>query len=261
MNKKINKQNSLKLVIFILLVVILIFIALSYFGIIANRKEADVSNDTSVQFEEDYMNMKNDSIMYNENSTIKELKEEYKITGIDDLYEVTTEQDGRKTLNVKTSINYKVAFCGMIKKSKPDFKELDSIFENNNINNNGIWIDLQSRDKILNYLNNNENTKSKYETDNEGYLKIANNDISTDIDKKIQDIINGDKQYVISINSSCYMVDSVTGDIIENVYNDLEEYQTYEYFQDENKMIIFITENKNHKLTNNEIFYSLINLI
>ena len=57
------------------------------------------------------------------------------------------------------------------------------------------------------------------------------------------------------------MVDPVTGEIIENAYNDLEKYQTYEYFSDENRMIVFITENKDKKLTDNEIFESILNLL
>ena len=56
------------------------------------------------------------------------------------------------------------------------------------------------------------------------------------------------------------MVDVVTGEIVENRYNDLEEYQTYEYFQDGDKIIIFISENLENRMTNDEIFDSLIEL-
>ena len=57
------------------------------------------------------------------------------------------------------------------------------------------------------------------------------------------------------------MVDAVNGKIVVNRYNDLEEYQTYEYIQYENKIIIFISENLENKLTSNEIFDSIIELV
>ena len=57
------------------------------------------------------------------------------------------------------------------------------------------------------------------------------------------------------------MVDALTGNIVDNPYNELEKYQTYEYFKDENKMITFITENKENAMTNNEIFNSIIDLM
>lgn len=205
--------------------------------------------------------MKKDSIMYNDNATLEELKEEYKITGESELFEVQTENDGRKVLNIKPSINYKVAFCGMIKNMKPKMEELDKIFENNYPTKKGIWIKEIDREKILNYLNNNQFLHSKYKIDEEGYLNILEKNNQTDIDKKIQKLIMGDKQYIFSISSKCYMVDSVTGEIVENPYNELEKYQTYEYFKDEERMIIFITENKDSKMTKDEIFESVIDLL
>lgn len=57
------------------------------------------------------------------------------------------------------------------------------------------------------------------------------------------------------------MIDVVTGKIIEYRFNDLEPYQTYEYFEDNNKMIIFLSENKEKKLTEDEIFNSIIRLL
>ena len=257
---KQNQKKISKLVIVILIVCIVIIF--SYFGCIRNKKQENVSDEsTSQQFEEDYENMKENSIMYQDNSTIEDLKNEYKITGKNELYEITTESDGRKMLTIKTAINYQVAFCGMIKKAKPDFKELASMYDENKVTQNGIWIYPDDRETITDYLNHNEYLKANYEINQEGYLKIVMNDEATDMDRKIEKLTSGNYQYVISINSSCYMVDVVTGEIVENPYNDIEESQTYEYFQDENKMIIFVTENEKQRVTNNEIFCSLINLL
>ncbi len=258
-NKKINKNLIIKIISSIIF--IFLFIVLTYLEFAKNKTKGDVANNTSPQFEEDYLNMKNTSIMYSDSSTIEDLKSEYKLTGQDNLYEVTTEADGRKVLNIKTDINYKVAFCGMIKNSKPSFEEIDKYFKENNTNKNGIWINIPDRQKVLNFINNYNGLNGKYEIDKEGFLYIVDNNNFTDTDRKIEKVINGDKQYVVSIKSYCYMVDTVTGEIVKNPYSDLEEYQTYEYFQDLNKFIIFVSENEDGKLTNEEIFYSLLKLM
>ena len=57
------------------------------------------------------------------------------------------------------------------------------------------------------------------------------------------------------------MVDPVTGEIVKNPYEDLDSTQTYEYFEYEGDKVIFITENINRELTENEIFESIIKLI
>ena len=57
------------------------------------------------------------------------------------------------------------------------------------------------------------------------------------------------------------MVDPVTGDIVRNPYEDLNSTQTYEYFEYEDDKIIFVTENINKELTEDEIFESIIKLI
>ena len=59
---------------------------------------------------------------------------------------------------------------------------------------------------------------------------------------------NGDKIYSITISSKCYIVDEITGEIQDYSFEDMDEYQTYEYFEDEEKMIICITENINKQL-------------
>lgn len=251
------KKNIFKITILI----ILIFILLNYLNLSERNKENENTiNEAISDIEKDYLDMTNNSIMYDSDADLKELKEEYKITGQDEIYEINTENDGRKILNVKPSVNYKVAFCGMIKKAKPNFEELDLIFEQNSPTKSGIWINNNDREKIKNYLNNNQFLESKYDIDENGYLIITQANNQTSDDKKIEKLINSDSQYIFNISSTCYMVDVVTGEIVENPYNDLEEYQTYEYFKDQNRMIIFITENKDLKMTNEDIFESLIDL-
>jgi len=256
-----NKKRIFKVIVSIL--ILGVFILLSSLDISEKNDvdEAVFNGETVSNTELDYTENENNSVMYDNNATLSELKNEYKITGKDELYEIQTEKDGRKVLNVKASINYKVAFCGMIKNAKPSFEDIDSIFEQNNPTEKGIWIEQKAREKILNYLNNSEDLNSKYIINNEGYLEISQTGNETHFDKKINNLINGNNQYVFSISSKYYMVDPVTGEIIDNPYNDLEEYQTYEYVKDENKMIIFITENLSKVMSNDDIFGSIMNLL
>lgn len=148
----------------------------------------------------------------------------------------------------------------MITGNAPTLNEIDSIFEKNAPTKNGIWIIEKDRNKILNYLNNNDKLDCKYKIE-DGYLKISDDAKSSSLDKKIRKIIDGNKQIILDISSVYYMVDTVTGDIVDNPYNELSKSQTYEYVQDENKMIIFVTENAEKVLTENDIFDSIINLL
>ena len=81
-----------------------------------------------------------------------------------------------------------------------------------------------------------------------------------DNDKKIEKIIKGKKQYILDISSVCYIVDDITGEILDYNFENMDKYQTYEYFEDSNKSIVFITENSTNILTNLEIFESIIKL-
>lgn len=256
---KNSKKTILISIIIIVIISICALLAIAFAR--SAHKPQEENEDKNTDYQKEYEEMKENSIMYSDDSTLKELKEEYKITGTDEIYQIETESDGRKVINVKPSINYKVAFTGMIKNSKPEFTEIDSTFEKNHPTQNGIWIKQEDREKIENYLKNNEYLKSEYKINELGYLEINLSDNATELDKKIQNIIESDKQYIFCISSICYTVDPVTGEIVDNPYNELETYQTYEYFRDDNKLIIFVTENKQKKMTNQEIFQSIIDLI
>ena len=148
----------------------------------------------------------------------------------------------------------------MIKNAKPEFNELEEIFENKFPKENGIWIEENSRNSFLDLLRNNENIKSEYYINEKGYLKIKNKNSQTDADNKIENSINGNKQFIIDISSVCYIIDDVTGEILDYNFENLDKYQTYEYFEDDNKMLVFISENKHNKLNKNDIIQSVINL-
>lgn len=192
--------------------------------------------------------------------TVNELKEETGLTGDADIYEVQEDYDGRQILAVKASLKYKVAFAGMVKNSNPTMEELDTILNENSPKENGIWIEKNSRDKILEIFNNEE-VNSEYIIDDEGYLKIKEKNSQNDMDKKIEKIIDGDKLYILEVSSVCYIVDDVTGEILDYNFENMDKYQTYEYFDDDGKMIIFITENSKNQLAITEIFESILGLI
>ncbi len=187
-----------------------------------------------------------------------EIIEETGKQGDSDLYEIQEGEDNIKIATIKSSVKYKVAFAGMIKNKAPEKEELDDILEKNHPKYAGIWIKSESQSEFLKYISSV--TKSKYEINENGYLKIKNKKNQNEYDKKIEEIINGNKLYIIDISSTCYIVDEITGEILDYNFEDMDEYQTYQYFEDGDKKIIFITENQNNQLTVKEIIESVIEL-
>lgn len=232
-----------KRIIYVLIIIILLITCLC---IIINKKQ-DSNNTLNEQ----------------ENiEKIEEVKEETGATGNSDIYEVQEDKTtNTEIVTVKANIKYKVAFVGMIKQSKPVFGEIDKIFEENYPKKNGIWIENNSRNKILEEMNNSNMFNSKYSINKDGYLVIEKENTLNENDKKIKNIINGKKQYIFSISSLCYIVDDITGEILDYSFEDMDKYQTFEYFEDENKKIIFITENKSNQLKENEIIESVLNIL
>lgn len=187
-----------------------------------------------------------------------EIIEETGKQGDSDLYEIQEGEDSVKIATIKSSVKYKVAFAGMIKNKVPEKEELDDILEKNHPKYAGIWVKSESQSEFLKYISSV--TKSEYEINENGYLKIKNKKNQNEYDKKIEEIINGNKLYIIDISSTCYIVDEITGEILDYNFEDMDEYQTYQYFEDGDKKIIFITENQNNQLTVKEIIKSVIEL-
>lgn len=188
-----------------------------------------------------------------------EIIEETGKQGDSDLYEIQEGEDNIKIATIKSSVKYKVAFAGMIKNRVPEKEELDDVLEENHPKYAGIWIKSESQSEFLKYISSV--TKSEYEINEKGYLKIKNKKKQNNYEKKIEEIINGNKLYIIDISSTCYIVDEITGEILDYNFEDMDEYQTYQYFEDGDKKIIFITENQNNQLTVKEIIESVIELL
>lgn len=261
---KKNKKPLLVTILVILVIVIALILLLSKISLNKNKSrntETNIDENTTIEYINDiYTETNKNEIEYQENTTVEDLKTQTGVTANNEIFEIEEEYDGRKVLTVKPSLKYKVAFAGMIKNSIPKMNEIDKISEESLPQYTGIWIEKNSRNKIL-QLVNGENTNSKYYIDEQGYLKINQKNNQNDNDRKIENAINNDKQYILDISSVCYIIDNVTGEILDYNFEKMDSYQTYEYFKDDNRMIIFINENSSNQLTEKEILESVINLI
>lgn len=241
-----------KLIIGIVIIIVLIVGLIIFFF----KKENHDNSDLEVNEIEE---VDKNQVSYQENVTVEDLKKDIGATGDTEIYEIQQEYDGRNIITIKPSIRYKVAFAGMIKNSIPTMEELDTIINGNLPEKSGIWINEESREKVLE-LFNDESLNSNYIIDDEGYLKIQDENNQNEMDKKIANIINGDKQYILDISSVCYIVDDLTGEILDYNFEDMDQYQVYEYFDDNDRSIIFITENSNSLMTETEILNSVVEL-
>jgi hypothetical protein len=186
---------------------------------------------------------------------VEELKEQRGITGDGDIYTIQEEYDGRKVLTIKPEIKYSIALAGIIKKDKPEYSETKKLLENEP-NGSGIWISESSQDKFLEMLK--LVTETEYEVNERGFLVQKNVTKTNDYAKKIQQIILGNKLFVIDINYRFYTVDEVTGEIVEYPFEDMDPYAPIEYLEAGNKSILIITTNSRNKLNEKDIISEVI---
>ena len=242
---------------FIIIITILISIALLILLINALNSEEEKTSFESEMTKEQQDEITNQiEDVEKNNEVIEDIKKQTGLEADDNLYQVDTEYDGRKVLNIKNNVQFKVAFAGLIKKDKPKLDEVESIINNNYPKRNGIWVEQDSRKKVIELLE--DNTESKYKIDEEGYLLVENIDKQNKNDIELQKMIKGNKTIIISVSSSYYEVDTVTGEIVEYPFEKLDYYQAVEKVENENNIIIFITTNTKKKLTNIEILKEVL---
>lgn len=201
-----------------------------------------------------YIKQKNNNEISKEE--VNNLKEDIGISGNTDLYQIQTEYDGNKILDIKQEIQYKVAFAGIIEQKIPKMENIDTIFNTNYPTNYGIWIDSTSREKFITMLK--ENTNNEYEITEEGFLKIKKEKNSTDIDNSLKEMMQSNKRYIITISGIYYEIDRVTGEILDNFYEDMDPMQATKSVDNKDDIIIYLTTNTEKKLTIKEILYELI---
>ncbi len=249
-------MNKKKILIIVLIIVILLIVGtIVTISIINNGKEENDKNENITSPEVPGVEIDKNQVDYDNTATVEELKDFTGASGDTELYEVTTEYDGRQVLKIKDNKQYDVAIAGIIKQGKPKFSEIELLKENAP-KKSGIWVSEKSRTNFLNLLNNQ--TNSKYKFNEEGYLEIEDKSSQNNIDKKLESLISGSKLFAIDISGTDYTIDSVTGEIVENPFEQLDPYQAIDYVANDNSYIIIVTTNKEKSLSNKEILNSII---
>lgn len=237
-------------------IIIIVCIAVGVSIIFMNKNSDDTENRNN--FVNDYSNVdKENEISYQNDVSVGELKNETGLTGDDSIYQIDTEFDGRKVLNIKADIQYKVALAGVLQKDMPNYNDVDNVIQEALLTKNGIWVEESSREKFMNLLKTI--TESEYELSNDGFLNIINKENQNEYGKKIEKIINGEAQYIIQIADKYYELDTVTGEVVEYPYQRLDPYQTYDVVEDSNNRIYFLNTNSDNKISNEDIIKDVIN--
>lgn len=252
-------MNNKKSILILPIIIVFIIIGVLFLNL-NNKKEKEQSikleNEIIDQNNRLNENINNSVINEKINNEINQIKKDYNISGDSNLYEISTEYDGRKVLNVKENVQYKVAFAGIIKQEIPKLNEVDSIFHDNYPTKKGIWIEKNSRNSILKLLE--QSTKSKYSITEEGYLFIESNQEQNENDKNLEKLIDTDRTIILTVNSFYYEIDTITGEVVEYPFEKLDSYQSYDYLKLNSDVIIFVTSNSKNKLTNTEILKEIL---
>ena len=237
-------------------IIIIVCIAVGVSIIFMNKNSDDTENRNN--FVNDYSNVdKENEISYQNDVSVGELKNETGLAGDDSIYQIDTEFDGRKVLNIKADIQYKVALAGVLQNDMPNYNDVDNVIQEASLTKNGIWVEESSREKFINLLKTI--TESEYELSNDGFLNIINKENQNEYDKKIEKIINGEAQYIMQIADKYYELDTVTGEVVEYPYQRLDPYQTYDVVEDSNNRIYFLNTNSDNKISDEDIIKDVIN--
>lgn len=234
------KENKKKIIMFaVVIIIILIFIS---FLIIKEQSNKNTRN----------------LIIENEESRniINELKEEVNASGNTNIYDVKSEYDGRKILQIKPNIQFETVLAGIIKGSMFTEEEIEILLEERP-KYNGIWISEKSKDVFLRILK--ENDIENFYIDDNGYLKLKqNNGNLKENNKIIENAIESSNLYIIDISGSSYVRDEISGQIVEYPFEKMAPYQILDIYNNENAIIIEITTNKDNKISSKEILEEIL---
>ena len=78
------------------------------------------------------------------------------------------------------------------------------------------------------------------------------------LDNSLKEIIQSNKRYIITISGIYYEIDRVTGEILDNFYEDMDPMQATKSVDNKDDIIIYLTTNTEKRLTTKEILYELI---
>ena len=237
----------------ILVAIVFVCIAIYFFNKKDETKESQIIEYTP----QEGVEIDKNQVAYQESVTVEELKEDVGATGDDSIYDITQEYDGRKILTIKPEIQFNVVLAGIVESKKPEgrpeeLRQYDEEFKDKT----GIWIAVDSREAFLNLLHNT--TQNTYSIDDDGYL-VCDSRSGNEIDTRIQDILNSDNLYIISMTGTCYVADEISGEIVEYPFEQMDPYQTCEFYEKDNKKIFVVTTNANNKLSSEEIVSAIFN--
>lgn len=242
-----KKRVIISLIILVLITIILI-IATKILKL-KNKKEDVVQ---PINYEEENNNQNETE---NDKEKINKMITEQGFKADENIYEIGKEYDGREVVIVKSGIQYKVALAGALKKSIPEFNEVNELLSKAPTHT-GIWIEENSREKFLNIIKNI--TNANYTINESGYLIQTENWKMNKYDKKIQKMLSEEKLYVFDICSKTYLVDDVTGEIQEYPFEEMDPYSGYEYFESDNKEMFIMSENISGKINPEDILKEIL---
>lgn len=185
---------------------------------------------------------------------IEEIKNETGATADTNIYQVGTEYDGREMLEIKPEVQMQAVWAGIEKNDAPTEEETNSLWSSIPTET-GIWISPDSRETFLTILEDNEILN--FGINEEGYL-YKKEKSENDMAKRIEEMINSNKIYIMDISGTCYIRDEMTGELVEYPFERMDPYQVCEPYSYENTIIIEITTNSAGKLTNQEILSAII---
>lgn len=229
-------------IIIIVLSLIIIVAILATIIINKNLDKKEISNEKENNIEEE--------------NTINSIKEEINATGDTQIYDVKSEYDGRKIIQIKPNVQFETALAGIIKNSIFTEEEIQNLL-NEKPQYNGIWISKDSREKFLNLLKDNDITN--YIIDDNGYLKIeqeSNN--GKEENKIIENAIKSDNLYIIDISGTSYIRDEISGEIVEYPFEKMAPYQILDIYNNDNATILEVTTNEKNKISNKDILNEII---
>lgn len=255
-----------KYYIFLIILIIVIF-GISIIYIVPKKRNNEIKEVNIENTDIKNMIVENTDVIENTNKVeentvitnvtseeLEKMKKNINASGNTDIYQVETEKDGRKILQIKPQVQFYVDAAGIVKKSKPTENELQGLVEKIPTEN-GIWISEQSRNAFLKLLNKN-NIEGFYVTE-AGYLK-NNKSAKGEIETGLEKMINSNKLYIINITGVAYERDYISGEIVEYPFEDMDPEQVLETYNDENKTILELSTNKKQKLTDKEILEAIL---
>lgn len=190
-----------------------------------------------------------------EQEKISQIIQDQGLQADENIYEIDTEYDGREVVVVKSSIQYKAALAGILKKGKPEFSEINDLL-NDAPTHTGIWVEKDSREKFLSILKNI--TSATYEFDEHGFL-VQNAGLRMNkYDIAVQKLLSDEMLHVFAISSVSYLVDSVTGELQEYPFEEMDPYTGYEYLVSQDKDLFVISENLLGKIDQEKVIEEIL---